>query len=342
VSYRLNGEFDIEMFKQNKTKVNLKGILKPIRPYLNEVDMVIAAKLKTGVPIIDKSSAHLFYRGGKKIRASLIILCSGLKGDIPDDVIDVAAAAEIVHAATLIHDDIIDQSIFRRGEITLSKKWGNKIAVLVGDFMYTKALEVAVGQERLDLFPEMVAATCDMVKGELYQIEYSNIDVINKEHYYNIIELKTARFFSACARIGGIKAKMADSEGEILSEFGLNLGFAFQIIDDVLDVIDNTAKAGKDGGNDFLDGKITLPFLHLLELSDLKERDLLYAYASNPDLENWNIVKQKILDSRSIDYCIDRARDYIDKALSHLDYFPDSLCKGIILELSEFLLERTY
>ncbi len=330
------------MFKQNKIKVDLKGILKPIRPYLDEVDLRISEKLKTGVPIIDKGSAHLFYRGGKKIRASLIILCSGLKCEIPEDVIDVAAAAEIVHAATLIHDDIIDQSIFRRGDVTVSRKWGNKIAVLVGDFMYTKALEVAVGQERLDLFPVMVAATCDMVKGELYQIEYSKIDVINKEHYYNIIELKTARFFSACARIGGIKSKMTDSESEILSQFGLHLGFAFQIIDDVLDVIDDTGKTGKDGGNDFLDGKITLPFLHLLELSDLKERDLLYEYASNPDLERWNQVKQKILDSGSIEYCIDRAREYIEKAISHLDYFPNSLYKGIIVELSKFLLERTY
>jgi octaprenyl-diphosphate synthase len=330
------------MFKQNKMRIDLKEILKPIRPYLDEVDLRISEKLKTGVSIIDKGSAHLFYHGGKKIRASLIILCSGLKGDIPEDVIDVAAAAEIVHAATLIHDDIIDQSIFRRGEVTVSRKWGNKIAVLVGDFMYTKALEVAVGQERLDLFPVMVTATCDMVKGELYQIEYSNIDVINKEHYYNIIELKTARFFSACARIGGIKSKMTDSESEILAQFGLDLGFAFQIIDDVLDVIDDSGKTGKDGGNDFLDGKITLPFLHLLELSDLKERELLYEYASNPDLERWNLVKQKILDSRSIEHCIDRAREYIEKALLHLDYFPDSLYKGIIVELSKFLLERTY
>ncbi len=330
------------MIEQEKTGVALKDILRPIDSYLKAVDGIIAEKLKTGIPLIDKCAAHLFARGGKKIRASLIILCSGLKSEVPDDIPEIAAAAEIVHAATLVHDDIIDHSFLRRGEVTLSRKWGNKIAVLMGDYMYTKALQVAVGQERMDLFPELIAATCEMVKGELYQIQYSGIDAINKDHYFTIINLKTARFFSACARIAGVKAKLPDDECEILSQFGLNLGYAFQIIDDTLDIVDDRETIGKEGGNDFLDGKITLPFLHLLELSGEKEREMYRAHARKPDREKWETIRQQIIDSGSLEYCVDVAREYMERSMSYLDYFPASPFKNIILDLSHFLIARTY
>ncbi len=253
---------------QMNLKIRLAEILKPIEPYMGRVDEEIRERMRTGISLIDESAMHSFKRGGKKIRAALIILCSGLKNNVPDDVVEVAASAEIVHAATLIHDDIIDESNYRRGDLTVARQFGNRVAVLVGDYLYTRALEVAVGNDRLDLFPIMVAATKDMVKGELYQIEYSSVEKINKEHYYQIIEMKTARFMAACAKLGGVKAGLTDEESDRLYQFGLNLGFAFQIVDDTLDVVDTDGITGKDSGNDFLNGKITLPFLHLLETLD--------------------------------------------------------------------------
>ncbi len=327
---------------QEQLKTNLNEILKPIEHYLARVDEEITIKMKTGIPLIDESGSHLFKKGGKKIRASLVVLCSGLKSAVPDDVIEVAAAAEIVHAATLIHDDIIDEANLRRGDVTVSRKWGNRVAVLVGDYLYTRALEVAVGLSRLDLFPVMVAATRDMVKGELYQIEYSNIDAINKDHYNTIIELKTARFLAACAKLGGMKAGMGAEDCESLYSFGLNLGFSFQIIDDTLDVVDSLNITGKDSGNDFINGKITLPFLHLLETVSEREREHLVLCAKNPTAEKWNEVRGRIINSGALEFCVKESKGYAEAALRYLDPFPDSQFKKIIIDLAQFLLERNF
>ena len=327
---------------QEHVKTGRREILSPIEPHLKRVDEEIKIKVKTGLALIDESGMHLFRKGGKKIRASLVVLCSGLRGDIPEDVVEVAAAAEIVHAATLIHDDIIDEADLRRGDLTVSRQWGNRIAVLVGDFLYTRALEVAGGHNRLDLFPVMVAATRDMVKGELYQIEFSNIDVISIQHYFNIIELKTARFLAACAKLGGMKSSLPAEECDILYEFGLNLGYAFQIIDDTLDVLENHEITGKDEGNDFLNGKITLPFLYCLDSLGNQGRTRAIELARKPDEDGWGEVKSLISASGAIERCLSESRGYIDRALKKLDYFPDSVYKKVINDLAGFLLERNF
>lgn len=327
---------------QEKLKTDLADVLKPIEEFLRRVDVEIEEKMKTGVPIIDNSGGHLFKRGGKKIRASLIILCSGLKGALPEDVVEIAAAAEIIHAATLIHDDIIDNSEFRRGDVTVSNKWGSKVAVLVGDYLYTRALEVAVSNNRLDLFPIMVEATKNMVKGELYQIEYSKVDVVNKEHYFTIIELKTARFLAACAKLGGVKSGYSVEEAEALFNFGMNLGYAFQIIDDTLDVMDNGQISGKDTGNDFINGKITLPLLHLLENTEGERKRFLIESLREPDEGKWQEVQEMVIASGAVEYCIDISRRYLRDGLGYLSIFPESIYKNVIIDLSRFLLERKY
>ncbi len=327
---------------REQTKSDIREILRPIDSYMSRVDEAIREKIRTGVPLIDECSLHLFRRGGKKIRAALIILCSGLRNAVPEGIVDVAAAAEIVHAATLIHDDIIDQSYLRRGDVTVSQKWGYKAAVLVGDYMYTRALEIAVSDDRLDLFPVMAGATRDMVKGELYQIEYSNAQRISKEHYFNIIELKTARFMAACAKLGAMKSGMDPEEGEELFQFGLNLGFAFQIVDDTLDVLDSQEETGKDTGNDFLDGKITLPFLNMLEKVTEGERRRYLEYAVSPDEKKWEEVRKRIGETDSINYCLGLAEEYVGKALKSMDRFPASEYKNIIIALSRFLIDRKF
>jgi len=327
---------------QKSVSLNLNELLKPINPYLIRVDEEIKKKLHTGISILDNSALHLFQKGGKKIRASLLLLGSGLKNKIPEDIIEIAAAVEIVHGATLIHDDIIDHSLFRRGDVTVQKKWGNKVAVLVGDFMYTKALEVVVGDSRTHLFPELISSAVDMLMGELYQMEYSNIDLINKKHYYKIIELKTAIFMATCVKLGAVQAEMSDEERDSLYQFGLNLGYAFQIIDDTLDYIEDRELVGKDGGNDFLNGKITLPFLHLLEVSAEKEKAKLTDYARNPDFSNWKIVRKSMMNSVAIDYCKGDAEKWVKKALSYLDGFPSTVYKETLINLTTFLVGREY
>ncbi len=321
---------------------SLKEILAPLDVHLRRVDDEIQKRLTTGVPIIDASALHLFMGGGKKIRASLVILSSGLRGNIPDGIIELAAATEIVHASSLIHDDIIDQSLLRRGNITVPQQWGNKVAVLVGDFMYSVALNTAIQDGNPAIFPLMVVGTKDMVMGELCQIEYADLDKARRENYMTIIELKTARFMASCTRLGATKSGLREEERELMYQFGLNLGFAFQIIDDTLDIMQASEEIGKDVGSDFKDGKITLPFLYLVEKGGADDLDRLKRYIAAPTPGGWQAIKKRLVDSGAIDYTIRFAGDYTHRALEILKGFPDSAFRTILLELSDFLLNRKY
>jgi octaprenyl-diphosphate synthase len=322
--------------------MDLKTILAPLEEHLAEVEKEIQDLLKTGIPIIDKSVLHLFMSGGKRIRASLVILASGLRTAIPEGIIRLAAATEIVHAASLIHDDIIDQSLFRRGGITVPQKWGNKVAVLAGDFMYSVALNAAIQDGNPAIFPLMVNGTKDMVMGELCQLQYGDIETARREHYLTIIELKTARFMASCAKLGGVKSGLSEDECDRLHRFGLNLGFAFQIIDDTLDIMQSSDQLGKDVGSDFKDGKITLPFMYLIEKKGSAVLKILKRYIAEPDSGEWPAIKQLLVDEGAIDYAVGFAGGYIERAREELGAFPDSSFRKILFELSDFLLNRKY
>ncbi len=318
----------------------LKDILDPIESELGEVIEVIEKTLKTGVELIDESTLHLFQKGGKQIRAASAILCSGLSGKIGDGVIEMAAAAEIVHAATLVHDDIIDQAFIRRGDVTVDKKWGQKIAVLAGDLMYTEALNISVEDGNPDLFPVLVAGTRDMVQGELYQLQYSNVLSITKDRYFEIIRLKTASFLAACSKLGALKGGFNAEQCDLIYDFGLNLGYAFQIVDDTLDFIDDNS--GKDSGNDFMDGKVTLPFLYLLENSTDEEVKLLKSYSLEPDDKKWEYVREKLHSSDAFNYSIGIAKEYVNKGKNILDEFPDSEYKTVLKQFADFFVDRSF
>ncbi|MBN2401080.1 MAG: polyprenyl synthetase family protein [Spirochaetes bacterium] len=325
----------------NRLKVSLEDIFKPIDSHLKNVDEAIPEILKTKIPLMDMSSLHLFKKGGKKIRASLVILSSGLNGEIPNDIIDIAAAVEIFHGATLIHDDIIDQAFLRRGNVSVSSEWGSKVAVLIGDFMHVRALQTILGNGKSLLVDELLAAALDMFKGEIYQIEFSGIDVINKDHYFKIIELKTAIFMGTCAKLGAMKAEMPDKERDNLFQFGLNLGRAFQIIDDTFDYVEEDI-IGKDTGNDFRNGKITLPLLYLLETISNEEKEMLINSIKSPSEEAWDKVKLLIKKNKAIGHCMDIAEGYMKKALPFLDAFPASVYKEKLVDLAGFLIDRVY
>ncbi len=325
-----------------KMKNDLKAILAPIQQHLELVDTSIEKKLKTGIPVIDTSAMHLFRGGGKKIRASVVILSSGLFNDVPEGTVDLAAAAEIVHAATLIHDDIIDQSLMRRGNVTVSRKYGNKVAVLAGDYMYTTALNVALDDGNPEIFPVMVRGTRDLVKGELLQLQYSNPESMTEENYFSIIEMKTARFMASCAEIGAVKAEYDEETRRNLYDFGLNLGFAFQIVDDTLDIVDSGKLTGKDIGNDFKDGKITLPFLRLFDKISGSERKSLVKDLENHDEETWGKIRQMLLDAGSIDSTLATAREFIDKSMAILDSFEETAYRNIFREIAMFIIQRKY
>lgn len=321
---------------------NLQNILGPLSSDLQRVDEKIRSHLETGVPIIDNSSMHLFLKGGKKIRASLVILSCGLNSEISDAVIDLAAAMEIIHGASLIHDDIIDKSLMRRGEISVPNKYGDKVAVLAGDYMYSVGVNIAVKSRNDRILDSISAATKEMVKGELYQIEYSNIEKISEEHYFDIIERKTGRLMATSAMIGAVSSGLGPAECDILYNIGLDVGFAFQIVDDTFDFSDSSSITGKDIGNDFRDGKITLPFIYLLNNGSSAEKQNVREFASDPDNADWDKVRAMIHSSGAFGYSIAMARKFAVNAKKRLEIFPESLNKEIIKNLIDFIVERKY
>ena len=327
---------DIQMADQ------LKNILLPLAEKLGMVDDSIRRHLETGVSVIDGSAMHLFSSGGKKIRASLVLLCSGLKSDIPDGAVDLAAAVEIIHAASLIHDDIIDKSFMRRGDVSVPGKYGDKVAVLAGDYMYSAAVNIAVRENDHKILASIADATKEMTKGELYQIEYSNIDRISEDRYYSIIERKTGRLMAASCQIGGLKSGCGESESAALFEAGLNMGYAFQIIDDTFDFVDSSELTGKDVGNDFRDGKITLPFIYILKSGTDAEKKAILKFASDPDSADWEEVKALVKNSGAFGYSVAAAGRFADEARKKLGLFPAGPNLDIINRLIDFIVERNY
>ena len=321
-------------------KKALLEILEPIQSHLTTVDEIITSNLKTGVPQIDESTLYLFSQGGKKIRASLVLLANGIGGNLVEGIHEIAAAVEIIHAGTLIHDDIIDQSIVRRGNKTVSKQYGNKIAVLSGDFLYTNAMNIIVKDPETKIFPVIVSSTRDMVQGELYQIQYSDIENISEDHYFNIIELKTARFMAGCTKMGAMKAGMNQEHCNKMYEMGLYFGYAFQIIDDMLDITGQ--EIGKDTDNDFHDKKVTLPLIHYYFNSDEAKQNDLVTIFSNQDKTNWNIIKNTIKENGSLDYAFTVAIEYIQKGKKILEEFPNNEYRNIIIELADFFVKRKF
>ena len=320
----------------------LKQILSPISCHLDSVDGRIKQHLETGVPLIDDSAMHLFSAGGKKIRASLVLLAAGLNGEITDRAIDLAAAVEIIHAASLIHDDIIDKSFLRRGNIAVHSKYGDKVAVLAGDYLYSAAVKIAVTNSNSRILDSISRASLEMVKGELYQLEYSNIDRITEEHYFNIIERKTGRLMASSAYIGAIEGGLDEKDADSLYDMGLDLGYAFQIVDDTFDFSENSSITGKDVGNDFRDGKITLPFIFILNNGTEQNKKMLIDFAASPDEADWDSLKSMIHSSGSFKFSLEKARQFAQKAKKRIELFSDSDNKVILTELINFVVEREY
>jgi octaprenyl-diphosphate synthase len=330
------------MLSVDTTRLSLEKILSPVSEELHTVELHIREALETGFPEMDQCSSFVVESGGKRVRASLVLLCSSLRGALPDGVHRLAAGAEMVHAATLLHDDVIDQASTRRGHPTVSHQWGNRIAVLLGDYMLAKALDVAVSINRRDLYSPLADAAKGMVMGEFLQSRCSGISDVSEKIYFEIIEKKTGSFMGACAFLGGAYADFPAEECEQLRLFGSELGAAFQIIDDTLDYVSESSKTGKDQGNDFFTGKVTLPVIYAMEILGPEGRDLLVSHFQNPTDHGWTEVRRSIEECGAIGRCTETARMLSQRAASRLAGFPDCASRRILTELSCFIVERVY
>ena len=311
---------------------------------LSRVDEHIAHSLDSGVELINTVSRHILTSGGKRIRPLLTLISAHLCGYTGKDHILLAGVVEFIHTATLLHDDVLDNAETRRGKSAARTLWGNQASILAGDFLYTQSLCQSVGlanHEINRILAETVKRTCE---GETSQLSHhANIDMTETE-YFKIVECKTATLLGAACRLGAVIADASLSLRDAIESFGLNLGTAFQIIDDTLDYSADKNRLGKSIGNDLMEGKVTLPLLHLLTRCSASERARISGLLNgegvqDPDLDR---VIAMMREYGSIRYATIKAQDYVEKSKKHLDVFGNSLHRQALGIVADYIVSRDY
>lgn len=322
--------------------------LKPIQALvatdMAEVNKLIVERLQSSVSLIPQLAGHLVASGGKRVRPMLTLAAAKLCHYEGQRHQGLAASVEFIHTATLLHDDVVDGSDLRRGSATANALWGNKPSVLVGDFLFARAFQLMVEDGSLDVLRILSNASAVIAEGEVAQLTTANDTETTEAAYMEVISAKTATLFAAAAELGAVVADRPDAEADNLRSYGQNLGIVFQLVDDVLDYNAREADLGKAVGDDFRDGKITLPVVLAFERGTKEERGfwqrtLEEGQQTDDDLAHaiWLMDKYGTLkDSMA------RAGDYAERARTALDGFDQAPAKQAMLDLVDFCIERIY
>ena len=309
------------------------------------VEEKIKTKLNSDVGLVQKMTNYHIQTGGKRLRALLTLgsakLCNYLKGGRD---INLAACVELIHAATLMHDDVIDVSSVRRGKKTINSIWGNQSSILIGDYLLSRCFEMMVEDGNLEILKLLSSTSSKIAQGEILQLQHKgDIDML-EETYLKIISTKTAVLFSASTKVGAILANKKNKEKDALEFYGKNLGLTFQIADDTLDYNSELKFFGKKIGNDFYEGKITLPVILLFQqINNIEKQSLKDIFKKNIRSENdLKFTLDLILKYKIIKQCYKKAEYFINLASNSLSIFPDSEEKKVLENLTTFSLERSF
>jgi len=314
-----------------------------VREDLARVDQVILANIDSGVPLIPKLARHIIAAGGKRLRPALTLLSAKLCGYSGQRHIHLAACVEFIHTATLLHDDVVDESVLRRGNATANDVWGNKASVLVGDFLLSRAFQLMVSDGSLQVLKILSDASAVIAQGEVLQLSTANNPETTQEQYLEVITAKTATLFSAACELGAVVSERHEEE-ERLRKAGLDLGIAFQIMDDALDYAASQATLGKTVGDDFREGKITLPVIFAYERGNAKEQAFWKRTLEAQDMRDGDLdhAIDIINKHQSISESIALAETYCDSARAQLAHFPAGAEKDALLETIDFCTQRAY
>jgi octaprenyl-diphosphate synthase len=333
-----------------KPTASLDRLSELLRGDLARVNTLILERMQSPVALIPQLAGHIIAAGGKRLRPMLTLACARLCGyrggtdEAGDRHVTLAAAVEFIHTATLLHDDVVDASDLRRGLATANAVWGNKPSVLVGDFLFSRAFQLMVEDGSLKVLGILSHASAVIAEGEVLQLVTSNDTATDEAAYLAVIRAKTAQLFAAASQIGAVIANRPDAEEEALTAFGLNLGIAFQLVDDMLDYSARQAELGKTVGDDFRDGKITLPIVLAFKRGDEQERrfwrrTLEQSEQSDDDLDRAIALLHK---HGALRETLERARHYGTQARAALAGFADCAEKRALIEAVDFCLARGY
>ncbi len=325
-----------------KSSLDLSQIFDPIRADLLEVDREFDRHVQSQVDLIPTIGKYIQTSGGKRMRPAVLLMAARLSGYTGDRAVLYAAVVEFIHTATLVHDDIIDDSDLRRGRLAVHSRWGNDVTVLLGDYLYIKSMALALTHDTLDIVRLLCAVTLRMIEGELFQLTKNGDADITEEEHFDIIRRKTAYLFGGCAEIGGMLGKVGSEREQALREYGFSLGIAFQLVDDLLDVTGNAEALGKPVGSDLREGKMTLPLIHLLQQNEGVGgpivRDIISSKTIVPG--QWEELLLALKQHRSIEYAYKRATEFAERAKKPLYAFPASPEREALLALPDYILVR--
>ena len=326
----------------NSAFLELKNLLSK---KLHKVETLIQQKLKSDVELIEKMSDHHLSSGGKRLRALLTLgsaKLTGFKEQVRD--INLAACVELIHSATLLHDDVIDESKLRRGSKTTNSIWGNQSSILVGDYLLSRCFEIMVEDGDLEILKLLSSTSAKIAQGEVMQLQHKGEADLLEETYIDIINLKTASLFSAATKTGACLSKSNDKEKKALESYGKNLGLAFQIADDALDYYAKEKLFGKEIGKDFFEGKATLPLISVFQKGNDKERSFLTEIMKkeNRTEEDFNETLTLINKYKAVEASFKKAEYFVNVSYDALAIFPDTEDKRILQNLTSFSLNRSF
>ncbi|MBE5315004.1 MAG: polyprenyl synthetase family protein [Xanthomonadales bacterium] len=309
---------------------------------MEAVNRLIRARLSSDVVLINQISEHIIAAGGKRLRPMLVLLAARALGYTGSDHLQMAAIIEFIHTSTLLHDDVVDESDLRRGRKTANALWGNAASVLVGDFLYSRSFQLMVELDRMPVMRILANTTNAIAEGEVLQLLHVHNPDTDEAAYLRVIERKTAVLFAAATRLGALLAGGSEAQQEAMERFGLALGYAFQIADDVLDYTADAATLGKNLGDDLAEGKATLPLIHALTRVDIDTRERMARAIEEGDTGALPEIVQAIRASGSLDYSQQVARRYADEAIRALESLPESPQLAALRGLAVYSVEREY
>lgn len=321
--------------------MDLAEIYAPIRPELDALEGLLRSELASDDPFIGELVEHVLSTRGKLVRPALVCLAAQASGGAGDARLWIAAAVELIHVASLIHDDIIDESTLRRGTATINAQWGNQIAVLLGDYLFAKAFDLISRAQTVAVASALAYAAVKMSQAEIMQIKYGQEPHDSEDVYFQIIAGKTAHLFSAACRAGALVAGN-DRTADPLGAYGLSWGMAFQIIDDTLDLTSQSTALGKPIHSDVSGGKVTLPVIHALRSATPADRARLVELLSGSLRDGQTDELDGLLrDYGGIDYALGVARRFSAQATESLHRIRDGPARRSLLELTRFVTDRT-
>lgn len=323
---------------------SLDAMVQLVSADLNQVNAVILDRMQSEIPLIPELAGHLIAGGGKRMRPMLTLACARLLDYSGTRHHKLAAAVEFIHTATLLHDDVVDGSGLRRGKRTANIIWGNPASVLVGDFLFARSFELMVEDGSLKVLRILSHVSAIMAEGEVDQLTAQRRIETSEDHYLKIITAKTAALFAAACQVAGVVAERDEAVEEALDAYGRNLGIAFQLIDDAIDYASDGATMGKDAGDDFRDGKVTLPVILAYARGDEAERSFWREAIEGRRVADEDLAHavRLLRAHNAIDDTLTRARHYGQRAIDALGPFPGGKAKAALVEAVEFAIARAY